>query len=115
MKSRVVYSTGIGRICPDCGRPASDCECAARHANDEALPARITARLRIEKQGRGGKVVTVIEGLPRNATFLRELAAELKRACGTGGTVKAGALELAGDQRDRIRPLLVGRGLAVKG
>lgn len=115
MKSRVVYSTGVGRICPECGRPASECACAAPGAGDEAVPAKITAKLRIEKQGRGGKVVTVIDGLPNNATFLNELAAELKRACGTGGTVRPGAVELAGDRRERVRVLLAARGMVVKG
>jgi translation initiation factor 1 len=43
--------------------------------------SRIVAKLRMEKKGRGGKMVTVIDGLPRNDAFLKELAAELKRAC----------------------------------
>jgi translation initiation factor 1 len=111
----VVYSTGVGRICPECGRPSSDCQCTTLGARDEAVPAKITARLRLEKKGRGGKVVTVIDGLPNNGEFLRELAAELKRACGTGGTVQSGALELAGDQRERVRPMLAARGVVVKG
>jgi translation initiation factor 1 len=115
VKSRVVYSTGVGRICPDCGRPSTDCQCAARDAGHEPVPEQPTARLRLEKKARGGKVVTVIHGLPNNAAFLRELAADLKRACGTGGTVQPGAVELAGDQRERIRALLTARGLVVKG
>lgn len=115
VKTRVVYSTGVGRICPDCGRPSNDCQCGAPGAGRDAVPAKITAKLRLEKKGRGGKVVTVIDGLPNNAAFLSELAAELKRACGTGGTVQAGAVELAGDMRERVRPLLAARGMAVKG
>ena len=79
------------------------------------MPARITAILRVEKQGRGGKRVTVIDGLPRNAAFLAELAATLKQACGTGGTVRPGAVELAGDVRERVRPLLAARGVTVRG
>src|SRR5438876_5884967 len=80
---RVVYSTGTGRVCPGCGGPADNCQCS-KHA-DASIPARIVARLRIEKKGRGGKTVTVVDGLPPNAAFLKNLGQELKRACGTGG------------------------------
>jgi translation initiation factor 1 len=79
------------------------------------VPERPVARLRLEKKGRGGKSVTVVDGLPDNEAFLAELAAALKRACGTGGTVRPGAVELSGDVRDRIRPMLLGRGIVVKG
>jgi len=100
-------------MCPTCGWPANDCRCSKRC--DEAVPARITAVLRLEKKGRGGKSVTVVAGLPRNAAFLKELAGELKRACGTGGTATDDAVEIQGDQRDRLRPLLASRGWIVKG
>lgn len=79
------------------------------------MPDRITARLRMERAGRGGKMVTVVDGLPSNATFLEELAGSLKKACGTGGTVRPGAIELSGDVRDRLRALLSARGFTVKG
>ena len=79
------------------------------------MPARITCALRLEKKGRGGKSVTVVANLPRNAEFLAALAAELKRACGTGGTAADGAVEVQGDQRERLRPLLVAKGWVVRG
>ena len=79
------------------------------------MPARITCALRLEKKGRGGKSVTVVANLPRNAEFLAALAAELKRACGTGGTAADGAVEIQGDQRERLRPLLVAKGWVVRG
>ena len=69
----------------------------------------------MEKKGRGGKTVTVVDGLPDNATFLRELSQELKRHCGTGGAVADGAVELQGDLRDRVREYLVKKGWTVKG
>ena len=84
--SRPVYSTGPsggGSLCPKCGWPKSDCRCSTRF--DEAVPEKIVAKLRIEKSGRGGKTVTVIDGLPKNAAFLAALASELKKALGTGG------------------------------
>ncbi len=71
--------------------------------------------LRLEKKGRGGKSVTVVGGLPRNQAFLAALAAELKRACGTGGTAGDGIVEIQGDQRERLRPVLAAKGWVVKG
>ena len=79
------------------------------------MPAKIGCVLRLEKKGRGGRIVTVVANLPRNAAFLAGLAAELKRACGTGGTAADGAVEIQGDQRERLRPLLAARGWAVRG
>jgi translation initiation factor 1 len=69
----------------------------------------------MEKSGRGGKIVTVVDGLPSNDAFLKELCGELKRACGTGGAVKDGTIELQGEFRDRLRELLAKKGYAVKG
>src|SRR5712691_11657423 len=111
--ARIVYSTGIGRVCPGCGWPQHDCRCS-RQA-DEQVPAGIVARLRMEKKGRGGKTVTVVDGLPRNAAFLRDLSQELKRACGTGGAVLEGAIELQGELRERVRDVLIKKGYVVKG
>jgi translation initiation factor 1 len=114
MTSRVVYSTEKGRMCPRCGWPEANCQCSSRKAS-EPLPSRIVAKLRMEKKGRGGKMVTVIDGLPQNDAFLKELAQELKRTCGTGGTVTDGAVELHGDLRDRLREVLGQKGFTVKG
>jgi translation initiation factor 1 len=109
-----VYSTESGRICPKCGWPASDCKCSSR-ISEEPVPAKIIAKLRIETKGRGGKTVTVVYDLPRNSAFLKELSQELKRTCGTGGTVAENAVELQGDVRDRVRTLLQSKGFTVKG
>lgn len=79
------------------------------------MPARIVAKLRIEKSGRSGKTVTVIDGLPGNAEFLKQLGQELKRACGTGGAVLETGVELQGDLRDRVREFLAKKGFVVKG
>lgn len=114
MKGRLVYSTDAGRMCPGCGWPARECKCS-KNAATESVPARIVAKLRIEKAGRGGKTVTVVYDLPNNDAFLKELCQELKRACGTGGAVADGAVELQGDLRDRVREYLAKKGYAVKG
>jgi translation initiation factor 1 len=112
-RGRTVYSTAVGRVCPHCGWPAADCHCAA--SLDQPVPERIVVRLAIERARRGGKTVTVLDGLPRNQPFLAALASELKRACGSGGTVSEGRVEIQGDQRDKLRDLLAARGWTVKG
>ncbi len=113
-KGRLVYSTGVGRICPGCGWPEANCKCS-QSAATESIPNRIVAKLRVEKKGRGGKTVTVVDNLPNNAAFLKDLCQDLKRACGTGGAIQDGAIELQGDLRDRVRARLVDKGFVVKG
>jgi translation initiation factor 1 len=113
-KGRLVYSTGIGSICPGCGWPERDCQCS-QSAATASIPARIVAKLRMEKKGRGGKTVTVVDNLPNNAAFLKDLCQDLKRACGTGGAVQDGAIELQGDLRERVRARLLNKGFVVKG
>jgi translation initiation factor 1 len=113
--ARTVYSTGVGSVCPKCGWPLADCQCSSAAARDEPVPARIVAKLRMEKTGRGGKTVTVIYDLPRNQPLLKALAGELKRACGAGGAVVENTVEIQGDLRDRIRAVLLNKGWIVKG
>ena len=113
--ARTVYSTGAGRVCPGCGWPQTDCKCSSTIGRDEPVPAKIVAKLRMEKKGRGGKTVTVVYGLPRNSAFLKELTQELKRVCGTGGATVEDGVELQGDLRDRVRDVLQKRGYVVKG
>jgi translation initiation factor 1 len=69
----------------------------------------------MEKKGRGGKTVTVVFDLPRNDAFLKELCADLKRLCGTGGAVVGDRVELQGDLRDRVRAYLLDKNYQVKG
>ena len=115
MKGRAVYSTEAGRLCPKCGWPATDCHCSGSLAPpDDPVPAKITASLNLENAG-PGKKVTVIHGLPKNGPFLETLAKELKKSCGTGGKASDGIVELQGDQRERLRALLAGKGWKVKG
>ena len=68
---RLVYSTGVGSICPGCGWPERDCKCSSQRTPAAAVPDRVVAKLRMEKKGRGGKIVTVVYDLPRNAAFLK--------------------------------------------
>ena len=108
-----MYSSAAGRVCKGCGQPERGCRCG--RASAEAIPVRPVAKLRIEKAGRGGKTVTVVYGLPDNAAFLKDLAADLKKACGTGGTATSEGVELQGDLRERVRARLLAKGFQVKG
>ncbi len=110
---RLVYSTGVGSICAACGWPEKDCKCSSRVA--EKVPAKVVVKLRIEKKGRGGKIVTVLDGLPRNSDFLEGLGKELKKLLGTGGTAGETLIELQGDHRAAIRRILSERNFLVKG
>ncbi len=112
---RVVYSSGQGRICPGCGWPADDCRCSRNlPAREEPVPEKVTVKLRLENRS-SGKHVTLVDGLPENRLFLDALCRDLKKACGTGGAAGEGWIELQGDQRERLRELLVKKGMKVKG
>ena len=109
--SRTVYSTERGRICLICGRPVGECICSkkpARPAGDGVI------RVALEKKGRGGKTVTVVTGLALADEALRDLASDLKRRCGTGGTVKDGVIEIQGDHRDTLIAALKEKGMKAK-
>ena len=109
----LVYSTDAGRMCPACRKPLASCSCAAAKAI--ATPAGDgIARIRRETGGRGGKTVTVVSGLPLDEAALAALAKRLKAACGTGGTVRQGLLELQGDHRDQVVALLAREGFRSK-
>lgn len=78
-----------------------------------------TAVFRIEKGGRGGKTVTVLDQLPRHETFLAALCKELKSKCGSGGTFAItgghGVIEIQGDKRDAIKAIFTKKGYRFKG
>lgn len=71
-------------------------------------------RIRREVKGRGGKTVTTITGIPHSEANLKELATELKRRCGTGGSVKSGTIIIQGDHRESILEMLKEKGYQVK-
>lgn len=71
-------------------------------------------RVRRESKGRGGKTVTVISGVPLAAQELVVLAGELKRRCGTGGTVRDWTIEIQGDHTDTLLAELQKRGFKTK-
>ncbi|MEO5670145.1 MAG: translation initiation factor Sui1 [Ramlibacter sp.] len=117
MKSRgatggLVYSTDSGRMCPVCRRSIAQCIC--KQANDRQAPSDGIVRVSRETKGRGGKAVTVVRGLALDAASLAKLAQQLKTACGSGGTVKDGVVEVQGDHCEKVMALLKAQGHSVK-
>ncbi len=110
-ESRLVYSTELGRTCPQCRCALAACRCdktAARPAGDGI------ARVWRESKGRGGKTVTLVKGLPLDDAALQALGKQLRSACGSGGTCKDGVLEIQGDHAERVTAWLVARGHPAK-
>lgn len=110
--SRVVFSTDLGKICPDCQQASHSCSCQSNKG--EHIVGDGTVRIQRETKGRKGKGVTLVSGLPLTANELKKLAKELKQKCSTGGAVKDGIIEIQGDQRDIVKKLLEIKGYQVK-
>jgi translation initiation factor 1 len=107
----IVYSSEHGAICPGCSQPVATCRCGAEAA---APPRDGVVRVGRAVKGRRGKGVTVVTGVPLVGAELTKLAKELKRRCGSGGTVKGGDIEIQGDHRDALVAELAKRGWTVK-
>jgi translation initiation factor 1 len=101
---RLVYSTGQGRLCPECARPLAECRCRRSRAAQPAPAPTGDGIVRVgrETKGRKGKGVTVITGVPLDTAALAELATQLKKRCGSGGTVQGRTIEVQGDHRDLL-------------
>ena len=108
----LVYSTDAGRMCPDCRQPKAQCACKAAAAG---VPAGDGAgSVSRPTKGRGGKAVTVVKGVPLAEQALVLLGKTLKTACGSGGTVKDGVIEVQGDHVERVMETLKAQGYSVK-
>ena len=110
--SRLVYSSEAGRICPECARPVASCSC--RRSAPASPAGDGIVRVGRQTKGRKGKGVTLITGLPLDAAALKELAQQLKKKCGSGGTIKDGTIEIQGDHRDLLLVELQRLGWTVK-
>lgn len=115
---KLVYSTdpALNKKCPKCKELVPACTCPPEL---DLKSHKFVAVLRIEKTGRSGKTVTVIDGLPKVNVFLKELTRKLKNRCGSGGTFlmdgKEGKIEIQGDKRELIRALLAEENIRTKG
>ncbi|MEW6752040.1 MAG: translation initiation factor Sui1 [Candidatus Latescibacterota bacterium] len=109
--SGLVYSTDHGRMCPDCGQPVARCTCRRQPA---APRGDGIVRVSRATQGRQGRGVTVVTGLPLDEASLADLARQLKQRCGAGGTVRDGVIEIQGEHRDALVAELQRRGFTVR-
>ncbi len=102
MPDDVVYSTDSGRIRPQ------------RTSGEPAKKSDGIVRIMRDRKQRGGKTVTVITGVPVSEEALTGLAQQLKKLCGSGGTVKDGTIEIQGDHCDKVQAKLTEMGYKVK-
>ena len=107
----LVYSTEHGKMCPECRKPLAECVCR----RNTSLPASDgTVRVSRETKGRKGKGVTLIKGVALDALLLAQLGKQLKTACGSGGAVKDGVIEIQGDHCEHVIEHLKKQGWVVK-
>lgn len=114
MPDRLVYSTEGGRVdaCPICGQLYKNCRC-----DQPTGPSRKSdgvVRVMRDRKQRGGKTVTVITGVTGGDAEVATLAQQLKRFCGSGGTIKDGTIEVQGDHCDKVIAKLTSLGYKVK-
>jgi len=114
MKNRssggLVYSTDGGRMCPECRQPLAACTCKA----GAAPPGDGVVRVWLQSKGRGGKSVTLVKGLALDPPALALLGKGLRSACGAGGTVKDGVIEVQGEHGEQVVAALKQRGIDAK-
>jgi len=107
----LLYSTEHGRMCPECRQPIAGCLCGQ---NTPMPVSEGIVRVSRETKGRAGKSVTLIKGLSLDVLALSQLSKRLKTACGSGGTVKDGVIEIQGDHCERVIEYLKKQGWVVK-
>jgi translation initiation factor 1 len=107
----LVYSTDMGRTCPGCGHPVTQCCCCKKKS-----PQQSDGVVRVSRQtkGRKGSGVCLVTGLPLAEAELKKLAKQLKKKCGAGGAVKNGIIEIQGDQREVLVDILIKLGFKAK-
>ncbi|MBB3119977.1 translation initiation factor Sui1 [Pseudoduganella violacea] len=94
----LVYSTEVGRTCPSCRQAIAACTCQAQ----TTILGDGQVRVSRQTKGRGGKTVTLVKGLALDTLSLAQLGKQLRSACGSGGTVKDGVIEIQGDHCDLV-------------
>ena len=109
--AKIIFSSdGSHKLqCKVCG--FHPCRCPKP---EEVKPNETTLKIRLEKNGRGGKSVCVIFDLPKNEAYNKDLEKKLKATCGSGGAYKNGTIEIQGDHREKIKTYLEKLGFKVK-
>lgn len=107
----IVYSDdpNFKKRCLKCGKHPCSCPKA-----QDMVASEHTLKIRLEKNGRGGKTVTVVFELSENEAYFKELEKKLKALCGTGGSMKNKMIEIQGDHREKIKTYLEKLGFKVK-
>lgn len=67
------------------------------------IPSEYTLKIQLEKNQRGGKIVSVILDIPNAPKYFQKLAKDLKKKCGTGGSFKEDCIEIQGDHREKLK------------
>ena len=106
----LVYSTDTGRTCPGCGHPVKQCCCRKKSRQ----PGTTAVRVSRQTKGRKGGTVCLITGVDLGDAELKKLAKQLKKKCGSGGTVKNGVIEIQGDHRGFLVDALIKLGFKAK-
>ena len=113
--SQLIYSTDTGKICSLCQKPVSECICKKKKSRSQTnIKYDGIIRIQREVKGRKGKTVTTVSAFQLADDELKNLAAQLKRHCGTGGSVKDGVIIIQGDHRDTLITELKNRGFKAK-
>jgi translation initiation factor 1 len=108
----LVYSTDGGRMCPECRQVLAKCICKTVTTTRPVADG--VVRVTRETKGRGGKSVTIVKGLTLDPLALALLGKQLRTACGSGGTVKDGVIEVQGDHCERVIEALKKYGYSAK-
>jgi len=113
--SRLIYSTESGKICPSCQKPVSECACKKKKSRSQTN-IKYDGIIRVQREVKGckGKTVTTISAFQLADDELESFATQLKRHCGTGGSVKGGVIIIQGDHRDALITELKNRGFKAK-
>src|SRR6266700_4184244 len=114
-QDRLVYSTDGGRVttCPTCGLPYKNCRCS--QSEQPGRKSDGIVRVKRDRKGRGGKTVTVIDGVMGSEAELTTLAQQLEMLCGLGASVKNGNIEIQADHCVKVMGKLIALGYKVKG
>ena len=113
--SRLVYSTKTCKICPLCQKSISECTCKKKKSRSQTnIKYDGIIRIQREVKGRKGKTVTTVSAFQLADDELKNLDAQLKRHCGTGGSVKDGVIIIQGDHREALITELKNRGFKAK-
>lgn len=110
----LVFSTEHGRLCPECEKALGACICDVQAEQQRLASLDGVVRIRRETSGRKGKGVTTLTGIAKPEKELKDLLKQMKKVCGTGGSVKEGVLEIQGDHREALKTLLEKLGFTVK-